>query len=155
MIRTDRARDALRPVSLTRNYTSNPDGSVLVVFGDTRVLCTATVDEGVPSFLRDTGKGWVTAEYSMLPGSASGGRIRRDAYNKGRSQEISRLIGRSLRSVIDFEALGERQIIVDCDVIQADGGTRTAAITGGYVALADALDGLVKQGKIAASPMTG
>jgi ribonuclease PH len=113
------------------------------------------VDEGVPPFLSDTGKGWVTAEYAMLPGSASGGRIRRDAYNKGRSKEISRLIGRSLRSVVDFEALGERQIIVDCDVIQADGGTRTAAITGGYVALADALDGLVAQGVLAAYPMTG
>jgi ribonuclease PH len=155
MIRSDRAKDALRPVSITRNYTANPDGSVLVAFGDTRVLCTATVDENVPPFLRDTGKGWVTAEYAMLPGSASGGRIRRDANQKGRALEISRLIGRSLRSVVNFEALGERQIIIDCDVLQADGGTRTAAITGGYVALADALAGLVDQGRLSASPMTG
>ena len=155
MIRSDRAKDALRPVSITRNYTANPDGSVLVAFGDTRVLCTATVDENVPPFLRDTGKGWVTAEYAMLPGSASGGRIRRDANQKGRALEISRLIGRSLRSVVNFEALGERQIIIDCDVLQADGGTRTAAITGGYVALADALAGLVDRGSLSASPMTG
>ncbi len=155
MPRTDRATNALRPVEIRRQYTKNPHGSALISFGDTVVLCTATVDQGVPPWLRGGGRGWVTAEYAMLPGSASGGRISRDATKKGRALEISRLIGRSLRSVIDLAALGERQIIVDCDVIQADGGTRTAAITGGYVALCDAVSGLLAKGVLSASPMTG
>ncbi|PCJ65795.1 MAG: ribonuclease PH [Candidatus Hydrogenedentota bacterium] len=150
----DRSWDALRPVSIQRNYIKHPAGSVRIAFGDTHVICTATIESRVPSFLAGTGKGWVTAEYAMLPGSAGGGRISRNANTKGRSQEISRLIGRSLRSVVDMEALGERQIIVDCDVLQADGGTRTAAITGGYVALCDAVDFLVKTGEISKSPIT-
>lgn len=148
-----RAPNELRPVTLERHYTRNPDGSVLVCFGDTRVLCTAMIGDRLPPFLRDSGKGWVTAEYSMLPGSASGGRISRDAAKKGRALEISRLIGRSLRSVIDLAALGERQIVVDCDVLQADGGTRTASITGGYVALSDALSVLIERGDLTASPL--
>lgn len=119
------------------------------------MLCAATLDDGVPPFLRGTGRGWVTAEYAMLPASASEGRISRDAAKKGRALEISRLIGRSLRSVVNLDALGERQIIVDCDVIQADGGTRTAAITGAYVALQDVAGRLVQDGKLAASPITG
>lgn len=149
-----RARDALRPVSLERNYLRGPDGSALVAFGHTKVLCTAIVENRVPPFLRDTGRGWVTAEYAMLPGSASEGRIPRDAVNKGRAQEISRLIGRSLRAVTNLEGLGERQITVDCDVLQADGGTRTAAITGAYVALHDAVDALVKRGDLAQPVLT-
>ena len=150
-----RARTELRPVTLERHYTRNPDGSVLVCFGDTRVLCTATIGDRVPPFLRDSGKGWVTAEYAMLPGSASGGRIARDAAKKGRALEISRLIGRSLRSVMDLAALGERQIVVDCDVLQADGGTRTASITGGHVALSDALSALIERGDLTSSPLRG
>lgn len=145
----------LRPVSIQRHYVKGPEGSALVSFGDTVVLCTATVEERVPPFVRDSGKGWVTAEYAMLPGSASGGRISRDAAQKGRALEISRLIGRSLRSVVDMAALGERQIIVDCDVLQADGGTRTAAITGGYVALHDSFSRLVAEGRLEALPVTG
>lgn len=155
MIREGRSRTALRPVSLTRNFTKNPDGSVLISFGDTRVLCTATLEDRVPPWLRGENRGWVTAEYAMLPGSASGGRISRDATRKGRALEISRLIGRSLRAVIDLERLGERQITVDCDVLQADGGTRTAAITGGYVALHDAVSRLVERERLADSPMIG
>jgi ribonuclease PH len=127
---------------------------VRIAFGDTHVICTATIDNRVPAFLAGTGQGWVTAEYAMLPASTGGGRVSRNANTKGRAQEISRLIGRSLRSVVDMKALGERQIIVDCDVIQADGGTRTAAITGGYVALCDAVATLVKSGEIAQSPIT-
>ena len=127
---------------------------MLISFGDTKVLCAATLSERVPPFLRDTGTGWVTAEYAMLPGSASGGRISREATRKGRAMEISRLIGRSLRSVTDMQVLGERQIIIDCDVIQADGGTRTAAITGAYVALHDAFSKLIERGELTQSPLT-
>lgn len=143
-----RAPDQLRPIVIERKYVNGPDGSALVHFGGTRVLCTASIEERVPPFLRDTGKGWVTAEYAMLPGSASGGRISRDATRKGRALEISRLIGRSLRACITLDRLGERQITVDCDVIQADGGTRTAAVTGGYVALHDAISALVTRGAL-------
>ncbi len=138
----------MRPVSFERNYIIHPAGSCLASFGDTKVLCTASLETRVPSFLRDTGKGWVTAEYSMLPGSTGGGRKRRDGVKKdGRSTEIQRLIGRSLRAAVDMEALGEVSITIDCDVIQADGGTRTTAISGGYVALYDALRVLAEQRK--------
>ena len=149
-----RALDALRDVTIERNYTKYAEGSVLVSFGETKVLCTATVERQVPAFLRDSGSGWVTAEYAMLPRSAQD-RIVRDSVKKGRAMEISRLIGRSLRSVVDLGAMGERQIVVDCDVLQADGGTRTASITGGYVALRDALDKLVADGVLARSPLVG
>ena len=137
-----RAPDQLREVRLTRNYSRHAEGSVLVEFGDTRVLCTASVESRVPSFLRGQSRGWVTAEYGMLPRS-TGERMAREAARGrqgGRTLEIQRLIGRSLRAVMDLEALGERTIVVDCDVLQADGGTRTAAITGAYVALVDAVD---------------
>jgi ribonuclease PH len=143
-------------VLFERDYTEMADGSVLVSFGRTRVLCTASIDEEVPRWMRGSGKGWVTAEYSMLPGS-SAERIRREVKAgkpSGRTQEIQRLIGRSLRSVCDMVALGERQVIVDCDVLQADGGTRTASISGGYVALHDALSRLVASGTIGAHPLT-
>ncbi|GMU91054.1 MAG: ribonuclease PH [Candidatus Hydrogenedentota bacterium] len=149
-----RAPDALRPVSIERNYTKFAEGAAYVVFGDTKVLCTATVEPRVPPFLKDTGSGWVTAEYGMLP-RCSQERIQRDSVKKGRALEISRLIGRSLRCVVDLAALGERQIILDCDVIQADGGTRTASITGAYVALHDAIDSLLRRGALNASPLTG
>lgn len=149
-----RAKDALRPVSIECEYTKHAEGSVLISFGDTRVLCTATPDERVPPFLRNTGKGWVTAEYAMLPRSTRQ-RVQRDAVRKGRALEISRLIGRSLRSVVDLEGFGECQFILDCDVIQADGGTRTAAITGAYVALHDAFEKLVREGRLERSPMRG
>ena len=151
----NRPADALRQVRLTRNYTKHAEGSVLVEFGDTKVICTASVEESVPPFLKGKGQGWVTAEYGMLPRS-TGGRMRREAASgkqSGRTQEIQRLIGRSLRAVIDLEKLGERQIQIDCDVIQADGGTRTASITGAYVALADAIDKLLAAGKLAANPL--
>ncbi len=131
-----RQNNELRPLSFERDFTTMSAGSVLISFGETRVLCTASVDESVPRWMKGTGKGWVTAEYSMLPGSSSE-RIRR--RTSGRDQEIQRLIGRSLRAVVDMELLGERQITVDCDVLQADGGTRTASICGGYVALHDAI----------------
>jgi ribonuclease PH len=149
-----RLPDALRPVVIERNYTCFAEGSVLVSFGNTRVLCTASLDDRVPPFLRDTGTGWVTAEYGMLPRSAHG-RIPRDSVKKGRALEISRLIGRSLRCVVDFASLGERQIILDCDVLQADGGTRTAAISGAYVALHDACAKLVNDGVLEVSPLIG
>lgn len=149
-----RSPDALRPVTLTRHFTRFAPGSVLVCFGDTQVLCTASFEEQVPGWLRDSGKGWVTAEYAMLPGS-SPQRVRRDAYTKGRSQEISRLVGRSLRAVTDLRALGPCQITVDCDVLQADGGTRTAAITGAYVALHDALSHSLGRGFIKSMPLRG
>jgi ribonuclease PH len=142
-------------VRLTRHYTRHAEGSVLVEFGDTKVICTASVEETVPGFLRGKGQGWVTAEYGMLPRSTDS-RMRREAASgkqSGRTQEIQRLIGRSLRAVVDLEKLGERQIVIDCDVIQADGGTRTASITGAYVALADAIDGLIKAGKLAETPL--
>lgn len=137
-----RAPDELRDIRLTRNYSRHAEGSVLVEFGDTRVLCTASVESRVPPFLRGQSRGWVTAEYGMLPRS-TGERMAREAARGrqgGRTLEIQRLIGRSLRAVVDLEALGERTIVVDCDVLQADGGTRTASITGAYVALVDAVD---------------
>ena len=144
----------MRPVTITRGFTKHAAGSVLVAFGDTKVLCTASLEAKVPPFLRDTGKGWVTAEYAMLPGSTHT-RSDRDANKKGRAQEISRLIGRSLRAVVDMTKMGANTITLDCDVIQADGGTRTAAITGAYVALHDALRVAVEQGKMEAIPMLG
>jgi len=150
-----RQPDELRPITFERDFTTMAAGSVLVSFGETRVLCTASVDEDVPRWMRGTGKGWVTAEYSMLPG-ASPERIRRevkDGRPSGRTQEIQRLIGRSLRSVVDMVALGERQILVDCDVLQADGGTRTASICGGWLALHDACSRLQQAGRIAAHPV--
>lgn len=146
-----RAVDELRPVTFERDFTEMADGSVLVSFGRTRVLCTASVDSDVPRWMRDSGKGWVTAEYNMLPGS-SNDRIRRRV--SGRDQEIQRLIGRSLRAVCDMAALGERSVTVDCDVLQADGGTRTASICGGYVALHDALTRLMNAGQIESHPLT-
>jgi ribonuclease PH len=147
-----RANDELRPVSIVRDFTKYAEGSVLVSFGDTKVICTASFEKQVPQFLRDTGTGWVTAEYAMLPRSTHERNIR-DNMKRGRALEIGRLIGRSLRSVVDLAALGERQIIIDCDVIQADGGTRTAAITGAYVALCDAANRLVANGVLNASPI--
>ena len=134
----DRAPDQLRPVRLTCGYTEATPGSVLIEMGRTRVLCTASVEKDVPRWMRDTGRGWITAEYGMLPGS-SPERIRRDQYQGGRAKEISRLIGRALRSAVDLSRMGEAMVRVDCDVIEADGGTRTAAITGAWVALHDAL----------------
>ncbi|MCH7789247.1 MAG: ribonuclease PH [Acidobacteria bacterium] len=145
-----RAVDELRPMSFQRDFTEMAAGSVLVSFGRTRVLCTASVDEDVPRWMRGTGEGWVTAEYSMLPGSSTE-RIRRRV--SGRDQEIQRLIGRSLRSICDMKALGERQVTVDCDVLQADGGTRTASICGGYVALHDAVTRMVLGGSIPEIPL--
>jgi ribonuclease PH len=155
--RHGRAADALRPVRITRRYTSHPEGSVLVEFGDTRVLCTASVEEGVPAFLRGKGQGWVTAEYGMLPRATHTRSPREAARGKqtGRTQEIQRLIGRSLRAAVDLEALGERSVMIDCDVLQADGGTRTASITGAYVALADACETLRTRRQISASPLHG
>lgn len=151
MTRPDgRATDELRPIAFHRDFVDTCAGSVLVSFGRTRVLCTASLSDDVPRWMRDSGKGWVTAEYSMLPGS-SPERIRRRV--SGRTQEIQRLIGRSLRAVVDMTALGEREVIVDCDVLQADGGTRTASITGGYMALHDALTRLVATGELDAHPL--
>jgi ribonuclease PH len=150
-----RAADALRPVTITRHYTRHAEGSVLVAFGDTKVLCTASVEEKVPPHKRGSGEGWVTAEYGMLPRSTHTRSDREAAKGKqsGRTQEIQRLIGRSLRCVFDLKALGERTISLDCDVIQADGGTRTAAITGAFVAAHDAVSWLKAQGKLQASPI--
>ena len=150
-----RAADALRPVTITRRYTKHAEGSVLVEFGDTQVLCTASVEEKVPPHKRGSGTGWVTAEYGMLPRATHTRSDREAAKGKqsGRTQEIQRLIGRSLRCVFDLAALGERTISLDCDVIQADGGTRTAAITGAFVAAHDAVSWLIAQDKIAASPI--
>ncbi len=145
-----RAPDQLRPVTLEPGFTRHAEGSCLVKFGDTHVLCTASLDEGVPGFLRGTGKGWVTAEYGMLPRSTHS-RMRREAVagkQSGRTQEIQRLVGRSLRAITDLPALGERQIVIDCDVLQADGGTRTASITGGYVALAQCISYMKKTGMV-------
>ncbi|MEN9646925.1 MAG: ribonuclease [Actinomycetota bacterium] len=150
-----RAADELRPLSFKRDYTEMAAGSVLVSFGKTRVLCTASIDEDVPRWMRNSGKGWVTAEYSMLPG-ASPERIDREAAKgkqSGRTVEIQRLIGRSLRAACDMKLLGERQVIVDCDVLQADGGTRTASICGGYLALHDALTRLVQNKAIKQHPL--
>ncbi|HEX9992609.1 MAG TPA: ribonuclease PH [Acidimicrobiales bacterium] len=151
-----READQLRPVAFERDFTEMATGSVLVSMGRTRVLCTASVDEDVPRWMKGRGSGWVTAEYSMLPGS-SPERVRREAQTgrpSGRTQEIQRLIGRALRSVCDMVSLGERQVVVDCDVLQADGGTRTASICGGYVALHDALSRLLQRGVIGAHPLT-
>jgi ribonuclease PH len=152
-----RQPNELRLVNITRNYTKHAEGSVLVEFGDTIVLCTATVEERIPQFLRGTGEGWVTAEYGMLPRS-TGSRMQREAARGkqgGRTMEIQRLIGRSLRAAIDLKSLGERSITIDCDVIQADGGTRTASITGAYVALHDAISHLMKTKKLKSSPLHG
>jgi len=150
-----RALDQLRDVRITRNFTKHAEGSVLVEFGDTKVICTASVDTSVPPFLRGKGKGWVTAEYGMLPRSTGSRMIREAAKGKqqGRTVEISRLIGRSLRAAVDLEALGENTITIDCDVIQADGGTRTASITGACVALVDAINWLKENGKIKGEPL--
>ncbi|HET8692722.1 MAG TPA: ribonuclease PH [Steroidobacteraceae bacterium] len=152
-----RAPDELRPVRFTRRFTAHAEGSVLAEFGATRVLCTASVENGVPAFLRNTGKGWLTAEYGMLPRATHTRSPREAARGRqgGRTHEIQRLIGRSLRACIDLGAIGERTVTIDCDVLQADGGTRTAAITGGYVALADAIDGMVARKAIAANPLHG
>ena len=152
-----RAPDELRKLSFARAYTRHAEGSVLVGFGDTRVLCTASVEDGVPPFLRGQGQGWVTAEYGMLPRATHTRSAREAARGKqsGRTQEIQRLIGRSLRAVVDLKALGERTVTIDCDVLQADGGTRTAAITGGFVALADAVDVLLRRRSIAQNPLHG
>jgi ribonuclease PH len=152
-----RAPDELRPIRITRGFTRHAEGSVLVEFGETRVLCTASVEETVPPFLRNTGGGWVTAEYGMLP-RATHTRSRREAAagkQGGRTLEIQRLIGRSLRAVVDLKALGERTVTLDCDVLQADGGTRTASITGGYVALVDAVNSLVRRRVLRESPLHG
>ena len=149
-----RAPDELRTHSFERDYTAYAAGSVLVTFGDTKVLCTAMVDEDTPRWMRNTGKGWVTAEYAMLPGS-SPERIRRETKGpKGRTQEIQRLIGRALRSVCDMRALGERQVLIDCDVLQADGGTRTASICGAYLALHDAVTRAQQAGLVDNYPLT-
>jgi ribonuclease PH len=157
MTRTDnRAPNAIRPTRLTPNYTKHAEGSVLIEVGDTRVICTASVEDRVPPFRRNSGKGWVTAEYGMLPRATSTRSQREASAGKvgGRTQEIQRLIGRSLRAVTRMEDLGERTIWVDCDVIQADGGTRTASITGGFVALALAIRKMREQGTIAKAPLT-
>ena len=151
----NRAPDSLRPVTITRGYTKHAEGSVLIEFGDTKVLCTASVLDKVPPHKKGSGEGWVTAEYGMLPRSTHTRSDREAARGKqsGRTQEIQRLIGRALRSVVDLSQLGERTIQIDCDVIQADGGTRTASITGAYVALVDAVAWLLAQGKITHSPI--
>jgi ribonuclease PH len=152
---SQRKPDELRPIAIERGYTRHAEGSVLVAFGDTRVICTASVEEGVPGFLKGRGQGWVTAEYGMLPRSTHTRTDREAARGKqtGRTQEIQRLIGRSLRAVTDLGQLGERTVKVDCDVIQADGGTRTASVTGAFVALHDAVTKLRERGALAASPV--
>lgn len=152
-----RSPDQLRPVTITRNFTCHAEGSVLIEFGNTKVICNASFDSGVPGFLRGKGQGWVTGEYGMLPRS-TGSRMRREASQTkqgGRTMEIQRLIGRSLRAIIDMNALGENTIVIDCDVIQADGGTRTASITGGYIALADAVNKAMTDGVIETNPLKG
>jgi ribonuclease PH len=154
-MRTGRRNDQMRPVDLAVDAAPYAEGSCLVSFGNTRVLCAATVEEGVPPWRKESGLGWVTAEYAMLP-RATHSRTRRERQGaKGRTREIERLIGRSLRATMDFRALGPRTVTVDCDVLQADGGTRTASITGGAVALARALDGMVAEGELERSPMSG
>ena len=150
-----RAADAMRPVKLTRDVMKHALGSCLVEFGDTHVLCAATIEEGVPAWRRMSRQGWVTAEYAMLPASTNRRTKREVGQRKGRSQEIERLIGRSLRTVVNMRALGEYTVTVDCDVLQADGGTRTASVTGAWVALHDALMAWVEAGKIARLPLTG
>lgn len=152
-----RTPDQLRAVTITRNFTCHAEGSVLIEFGNTKVICTASFDSGVPGFLRGKGTGWVTGEYGMLPRS-TGSRMRREAtQNKqgGRTMEIQRLIGRSLRAIVDMDALGENTIVIDCDVIQADGGTRTASITGAYVALVDAINYAKENDLIKTDPLKG
>lgn len=149
-----RSNHQLRPIRITRNYTKHAEGSVLVEFGDTKVICTASIAQGVPPFLKDSGQGWITAEYGMLPRSTHS-RMQREASKGkqvGRTQEIQRLIGRSLRAAIDLKTLGEFTVTIDCDVIQADGGTRTASITGGCVALHDAIHHLIQKGKLTTNP---
>ncbi|HEY5762069.1 MAG TPA: ribonuclease PH, partial [Rhodocyclaceae bacterium] len=155
MRHSQRASAELRPLRLTREFTVHAEGSVLIEMGGTRVLCTASVEESLPPFLRGKGQGWVTAEYGMLPRATHTRSAREAAKGKqsGRTQEIQRLIGRSLRAVVDLKALGERQITLDCDVLQADGGTRCAAITGAFVALSEACNGLVAAGLLTASPV--
>ena len=156
LVRIDqRFPDALRPVTFTRNFTRYAEGSVLVAFGDTKVLCNASIEDRVPPFMRGEGRGWVTAEYSMLPRATHTRSSREATRGKigGRTHEIQRLIGRSLRAVTDLEALGERTIQIDCDVLQADGGTRTASITGAYIALCDAIATLIKKGDLKTSPL--
>lgn len=150
-----RAIDELRPVRITRGFTTNPAGSVLVEFGNTRVMCTASIEFGVPRFKKDSGEGWLTAEYAMLPASTAERNPRESMRGKvkGRTHEISRLIGRSLRAAVDLSQLGENTINIDCDVLQADGGTRTAAITGAYVALADAIAVLSDAGVVPGTPL--
>ncbi|MFD0774868.1 ribonuclease PH [Streptomonospora algeriensis] len=158
MARPDgRAPNQLRPVTITRNWLRHAEGSALIEFGDTRVLCAATVEDGVPRWRRGTGEGWVTAEYAMLPRSTDTRGARESVKGKigGRTHEISRLVGRSLRAVIDFKAMGEHTVTLDCDVLQADGGTRTAAITGAYVALADAFKYLRKKRNLKNNPLKG
>ncbi|WYW99111.1 ribonuclease PH [Proteus vulgaris] len=151
----DRQADQVRPITITRHYTKHAEGSVLVEFGDTKVLCNATVEVGVPRFLKGQGQGWVTAEYGMLPRATNSRNAREAARGKqtGRTMEIQRLIARSLRAAVDLKALGEYTITVDCDVIQADGGTRTASISGACVALVDALNKMVEEGKLKKSPL--
>ena len=152
-----RTDDRLRAIRITRQYTKHAEGSVLIECGDTKVICTASIEEKVPGFLKGKGQGWLTAEYGMLPRSTHTRTDREAARGKqsGRTQEIQRLIGRSLRAVVDLPAMGERQINIDCDVLQADGGTRTASITGSWVALHFAFERLIKEGKLSASPITG
>jgi len=152
---SQRKNNELRSIEIIKNYTKHAEGSVLIKFGDTHVVCTASVEENVPSFLKGKNQGWVTAEYGMLPRSTSTRMVREAAKGKqsGRTQEIQRLIGRSLRSIIDLKKLGEITIQIDCDVIQADGGTRTASITGAYVALNDAIQNIIKKGIIKDSPI--
>ncbi len=158
MLRHDgRSNTQLRPLRILRNYIKHAEGSVLIEVGDTKVICTASVEERIPPFKKDSGEGWITAEYSMLP-RATAVRNQRDISKlklNGRSSEIQRLIGRSLRTIVDLKLLGERTITIDCDVIQADGGTRTASITGAYVALVDACRTLMKNGLISKMPVTG
>lgn len=154
-MRENRKNDEMREVKVTKNYIMHPEGSVLIEFGNTKVICNATVEEKVPPFLRGTGTGWVTAEYSMLP-RATNNRVQRESSKgklSGRTMEIQRLIGRALRAAVNLEKLGERTVIIDCDVIQADGGTRTASITGGYLALELAVEKLIDAGKLTEIPI--
>ncbi len=150
-----RQTNQLRPIRIERGFTRYAEGSVLICFGETRVLCNASVEESVPPFMRGQGRGWVTAEYSMLPRPTQTRSVREAARGKlgGRTQEIQRLIGRALRAVVDFDLLGERTVVIDCDVLQADGGTRTAAITGAWIALADAVEKMIEQGLLKQSPL--
>jgi ribonuclease PH len=152
-----RNRDQIRPVKITRNYLKHAEGSVLIEMGDTKVICTASIEERVPPFVKGTGKGWITSEYGMLPRSTETRKPRESTRGKvdGRTMEIQRLIGRALRSIVDLQKLGEMTVYIDCDVIQADGGTRTASITGAFVALVDALNKLVLQEKLKVIPLNG